>query len=903
MQRTSRAYKTEQKQYLRNEQYIFVYLGVISREAQANATSNGEFMDYSSENMIFENIPFEAYYETAEQNLARCDGSQYFMPRDNEAYALYQGAVTADILGSITFTFGNYHSLNIKGLTIDFGDFYPTSFTVTNGYADYTYTYDKDNAEVWTTEDVFMQTDFIKITPHSMVGGVQRLRILSIKFGVGLTFDNYNLISTSWKAEVSHLSDSLPTKSFTFTVDNLKRKFSADNPRSFAAFLQEQQEVVFDYGRRLADDSIYIIPGGKLNLSSWSSNDEQAKFTAVGFLDYITTTYNKGQYYPDGITLYDLAVDVCEDAGIENYSIDSYLKRLRTHNPLPVETHKNLLQLLANSAQAILRETRDGSIEIKTSFKPELIDITSNGHTDYSNLNGLLSDSTTISEYASAELDFNYTDGHQYFMPRNTALGYVYGGYISEAISNAQGEFEGVTDNFIRFVGDTTITGIEFTGDIDTRTGTFLADGLSVAFNAEVTDNPTLTLTWEATWTFFNMTLEFSDVYPSLVIIHLYKDGNETESLVVDDIDLVTLIQYDFYDIDQLVFEFVKTNPYQRIHLGKIYFGDITDYTIEYSDMSASPTATRMTLIKNVNVVWTEFNYGTDVKSISTVQAIDGVNTTDFRTAYHDYSLEYKEIKDDEEEYTKASKVFCDTLPSAESAKTSTRYFVRTQSGYDMYVVETNDGIKEWEFKAAVTETIVNSLPITLDLNVLYLVRTDTDLIYHIYMLYNNGEEDEIISLGYDVRGTLTILDSGAYYIRFTSNVATPVTVSGIAFLVAESTYVNQLHELGEDKTATNVLIDSKEWAERESIWLGDYFNNDVDYKVSYRGEPALDPDDQIYLENRFVEKNLIRVTSTQIDTSTGMSMTCAINGRRISYESLDVARVDYAIVDESEVS
>ena len=56
MQITSRAYKTEQKQYLRNEQYIFVYLGVISREAQANATANGDFTIYSDPQSIFGGI-------------------------------------------------------------------------------------------------------------------------------------------------------------------------------------------------------------------------------------------------------------------------------------------------------------------------------------------------------------------------------------------------------------------------------------------------------------------------------------------------------------------------------------------------------------------------------------------------------------------------------------------------------------------------------------------------------------------------------------------------------------------------------------------------------------------------------------------------------------------------------
>lgn len=907
MQITSRAYKTEQKQYLRNEQYVFVYLGVISREAQANATAEGGFTIYSDPQSIFGTSNFEAYYATAEQNMARCDRSQFFMPRDTSAFALNQGLVTQNILGSVIIRFGNFKHLNIKGLTIDFGDFYPTRFTVSNGHSSYTYTYTNNQEGEWITEDEFLDTEFIQITPWEMVGGAQRLRIHSMLFGIGFQFDNFNLISTSWKSEVAHLSDTLPAKSFSFTIDNLSRKFSADNPHSFVAFLEEQQDVVFEYGRKMDDGTIYRIPGGRLNLTSWSSDDTQAKFTAVGYMDYSTATYKKGRYYPEGISLYQLAVDVCEDAGYTDYLIDTYLKKIIVHNPLPVEKHKCLLQLIANASMGILRETREGKIEIKTSFTPDIVDITSNGHTDYSNLDNLVKEDAAYNEYATAEKDFVYADGHQYFMPRDPeTTGLIEGGYISSSVSGADGYFEGSTDNFLHFVYDEdVITGISFKDQLlEVTRGKFTGDGIEVSMNESSTSNPCLTIQWEASWTFFNLTLVFSDVSPETIVIHTYKDDVEIESFAVeDDIDYTTLVNHDFYDIDTIMFEFVKTSPYQRIHLGKVLFGNVTDYSIDYRDMASSPTAVRTDFIKNVTVVYTEYSYGTDVKSLSTVAAVVGENTTEFRNACHDYSLSYKEIKDDDTEHTKVAKVFCDELPNVDEAKTSTRYLVPTGTSgqYYVYMIETTDGVKSWELKDTVTETIVASLPGTLEDHVLYLVQTDTALIYHLYLLFHDDEEDKVLSLGYDVRGTLTILDSGAYYVTFTTNVATPVTVSGIEFVIAQTTYTNQLNEVGTDKTATNVLIDNLEQAKKESEWLAEYYSNDVEYRIQYRGEPALDPDDEIYIENKFVERNLIRITSTQIDTGTGMSMTCTLNGRRLSY--VEAATVGYAIVGQSEVS
>ena len=231
MQVTSAEYKEEQKRDLRNESYVWVYLGIISKEAQANAyiTSN---LDPISSQDIFQEVQFEAYYASLEDNFTRVDGSFYLQPEDPSMYALFQGAVSSSVNGAITFDFHDYHSLAIKGLTIDFGDYYPTAFTVTNGTTTRNYT--NDHPGIYVLEDVFNNTDYITITPTEMVGGNQRLRIHSIVFGVGLTFDNRSLISTQRRSTIDHLSNSLPVKQFTFTIDNLNKKFNKDHPNSYA---------------------------------------------------------------------------------------------------------------------------------------------------------------------------------------------------------------------------------------------------------------------------------------------------------------------------------------------------------------------------------------------------------------------------------------------------------------------------------------------------------------------------------------------------------------------------------------------------------------------------------------------------------------------------------------------
>lgn len=746
MQAVSSAYRAEQKEYLREEGYIWVYLGVISKEAQAHGKANGIFALYSSPQLATSTIKFEGYYAIPEENFIKADGTQFFLPRNKNSFALYQGIVTQEICDSVTFTFGKYTHLDIKGLTIDFGEYYPTSFTITNGTYQYTYTNDKPGE--WVTEDVFRDTDHITIIPDAIVGGQKRFRIISILFGIGLMFDNNSLISTSWKSECSHVSNELPTKAFSFTIDNINKNFAADDPNSYLAFLEEQQEVEFEYGRNLSDGTLYTIPGGKLRLKTWSSNDVQASFNAVGFLDYTESKYYKGKYYPNGISLYDLAVEVCQDAGIENYVIDNYLQTMHTKNPLPVEKHKNLLQLIANAARSIMRETRDGGIEIKSSFTPEIVSVITNGQTVYSNAENVFNDDITVSDYATSEKDFSRLDGLHYFLPR-TSRTYATTGYISSHVSDANGDF---------------IT------------------------------KPEITIEWETAWTFFGMSMAFYNVKPSSFTIYSYNYNELVNTKEYDDIDFMTSIDDDFIGISKIRIVFNKTNPYQRIHLSQISFGDITDYVLDYSDMTSSPTAAVAEKIKNVNVTYYEYSYGSSRKKLSSTMAIAGNNIVTFNNPAYSYSLSY-----------------------------------------------------------AGTET-----------------------------------------------GTLTIINSGAYYVEFTSSIAAEVNINGIEFVVSTKELSQEVRQIGTDKTASNILIDNAVDAQNEAEWLAEYFANDIDYVISYRGEPALDPDDLIYTENRSIEKNLVRITSTQIDTSTGMSMSCKLAARRVSY--VLPAVVGSAIVGESAV-
>ena len=364
MYRTSSAYKSEMKQDLRDRSFLYVYLGMINQDAQDNAEITSELADFAMSN-VFDVSKFEAYYATAEENFA--NANTYFFPDEPRLYkALNQGAVTNDILGSMTFTFSETIE-RIGGLTIDFGDAYPTEFEATNGHDTHTFT--NNAAGRFIGIGNFLNSDYITITPISMVGGQQRMRIHAILFGIGFQFDNSDLISTKRVNEIDHLSRELPKRTFEFTINNYDQKWTMDNPDSYARALEEQQIVQVTYGRELPDGSIFKIPSLNMALNSWNSCHETATFKAVGFMDYSTTTYYSSKVGRKN--LYDLAETILIDMGQEEYAIDPLLKTVVTDNPLPIETHKSCLQMIANAGRCVLYEDSKGIITIKSAIIPD----------------------------------------------------------------------------------------------------------------------------------------------------------------------------------------------------------------------------------------------------------------------------------------------------------------------------------------------------------------------------------------------------------------------------------------------------------------------------------------------------------------------------------------------------
>lgn len=555
MYQTSQEYKESMKRPVRNQSYMKIQLGLINQEAQQTAglSDTNKYNDFSNAESIF-NQHTVRRYATYESNFWKANGISFFLPENKSDYRK-DGITSTNLFeGSfhVKFVFGCGKS-DIKGLTIKFGRNYPTKFTiVTDNATSFEY---ENTEELFKSDDVFENTESIELVITEMNVPNTRVRIDYIIFGLGLEYDDEWISEASSNTTLSAINEDLPESEFTVTLCNDNQLFNVDNPSSDINFLESGQKVNVMMGYMLDDGNIEWIKMHSLYVSEWSADDSSATITAVDILKCLDEKYYKGIYYEDGISLYDLAVLVLTDAGLneDEYYIDSYMKKVYVHNPLPNVTHKEALQIIANAGRCIMDYDRNGKIRIRAAFKPTY-DTTSNGETYYSNTT-MIDTLDSKEQYATYEKNFWKADGQKLFVPADH---HQDTGYISASISDENGRFD---------------------------------------------VNPMLTRTLEAKYKAYGIMINFSGNLPKKIVIRTYADDVLNNTLTITSgIEQATEINYDFPEYDRLEIEFPETEPNSRIHIDYLSLGAETSYSLEYDDLYSTPVGTQLEKIKNVKV-------------------------------------------------------------------------------------------------------------------------------------------------------------------------------------------------------------------------------------------------------------------------------------------------------------
>lgn len=576
MQKVSKAYKESMKSSLRERAFIMLSFGLVNQEAQAKASINGgKFAYFSNKNNIFGEHADDTVYATLEEDFTKVDGSMFFLPRKNlsDTY-LDTGIISDKLVTEAQWELDinlNVIPTDIKGLTFNFGENYPVDFDII-GSTGQRLEYRNNEQALFSSEDVLEQTTTVKLIVYRMKHPQNRVRIYFIRFGYGLVYYNNDVMSSSLESYVSPIGADVPQIDFSVTLKNYDHYFNVDNPKSAINFLETGQEMEIHYGYQLPDTGeIEWIMGNHLLCSEWESDDYTATIRCQDIFRNMDTEYYKGRYRANGISYYDLTLEVLQEAGQTEYYIDPQLKRLFTKNPLPRVQCKEALQIIANACRCVLSQTRVGTIQIKSSFVPEA-SVSAPTEASYSNVSNIMK-SETKNEYASLNPNYTTVDGTMFFLPRN-GVGVLYTGYVSAELSDGNGMFE---------------------------------------------SNPRLIIQQEVACMYYGAMFEFGNALPAAFTIRTYDHGKPVTTLEVTaaEIEKKTVLQTPFYDFDRMEIEFTQTaEPYNRIVLNHFHFGDVTEFTMTRNDMLSSPKAIKQELIKEVIVPAYSYQKGTQEESL-----------------------------------------------------------------------------------------------------------------------------------------------------------------------------------------------------------------------------------------------------------------------------------------------
>lgn len=586
MQEASQAYRDSiESNIIRNRGYIKVSLGVINQLAQETATVDPSGLFYFSSGDIFGSDGVTQIYATAEQDFSKVDGTMYFAPSQGSTTYYNQGAVSNAMAGSVRVYFGDVVDLDIKGFTIDFGDAYPTRFTIDTDAK--SVTYENDN-RYFKTEDTFNGTSYIRITASAMLNNQTRLRVYSLTCGIANTFTNEEIINFTEKEYVSPISDSLPSMDMSITIDNQDQYYNPDNPESALSYMEIGQYMTVQFGYDVdGQGNIEWIHSQTAHLKTWSATDTDAKFTAVDKFDYLLNgKYIKGQYNSNGVSLYNLAIAVLTDAGITDdseYYIDEYLKTLTVKNPVPAVKYSEALQIIANAGRCCLYIDRQDRIHIQSNFMPDAaITVDSGGQTAYSHAANVLERGDKPG-YANASQDYSVVDGSLYFAGNGD---YMETGFIGGQVSNS-------------------------TGSISTTT---------------------LRVTFESETPFYGMQIRFREVVPSgFKVILRDVDDNVVKTIVVSgNRSLLWETDENVAVVKWLTIEQFTASPNSRIFIDEISFDNTTDYEI-YRDymLTGSPTAIRQNRVQTIAVTTHTYSNSTEaIKSLKSETLIKASGAT-----------------------------------------------------------------------------------------------------------------------------------------------------------------------------------------------------------------------------------------------------------------------------------
>lgn len=364
----------------RNLGFLKVNFDIVDPETNPDLSTNTEEIFSNLNNIKEATIPQTKNYATLEKNFWLLNGSQpiygseeleqtyisEFMSDENcqfeeNACIILHSSVYLTTLGlSMIFDSINENyarKLNVKAYRDDVL-IMDKDYTL-DSYKDRLIFADNEELVRWNRIEIYFVESSL---PY------RRIRVNQLLFGIMETYTDDNILSAESKEKTTMINSELPTHTFKFTIDNMNKLFNPDNPEGWYRYILQQQPISYEWGYELDDGTIEWVLGGKMLLTgSVDVGENQVTFSTTTLINYLTKVYKKGVYNANGRSLYDLAVDVLNDNGIDSsqYNLWEGLKELKTDAPLPKLEARQLLQIISTTGNCIFYTDREDIINIQ----------------------------------------------------------------------------------------------------------------------------------------------------------------------------------------------------------------------------------------------------------------------------------------------------------------------------------------------------------------------------------------------------------------------------------------------------------------------------------------------------------------------------------------------------------
>lgn len=196
----------------------------------------------------------------------------------------------------------------------------------------------------------------------------RRIRVNQLLFGITEIYTDDEILEAENSKKTTLINSDLPTHTFKFTIDNMDKLFNPDNPEGWYRYILQKQPISYSWGYQLDDGTIEWILGGKMLLTgSVEVGENKVSFNTTTLINYLTHTYKKGVYNVNGMSLYDMAVEVLTENGIKpsQYRLWEGLRNLKTDAPIPKLETRQILQIIATAGNCVLYTDNENVLVIE----------------------------------------------------------------------------------------------------------------------------------------------------------------------------------------------------------------------------------------------------------------------------------------------------------------------------------------------------------------------------------------------------------------------------------------------------------------------------------------------------------------------------------------------------------